>query len=64
MCRAIYNNKGIDYNTRIVPIIFPIYTSYNMPSQAKGGGSTRSLKWKAVKEAVGSGLVKTFASWS
>jgi hypothetical protein len=30
MCRAIYNNKDRDYNTWVVPIIFPIYTFYNM----------------------------------
>jgi hypothetical protein len=45
--------------------IFPIYnifyisTFYNMPPQAEGGGSTRSLKRKAVNEEVGRGLVKT-----
>ena len=33
-----------------------------MPPQAEGGGSTRSLKRKAVNEKVGSGLVKTSAS--
>jgi len=33
-----------------------------MPPQAKGGGLTRSLKRKAVKETVGNGLVKTSAS--
>ena len=33
-----------------------------MPPQVEGGGSTRSLKQKAINEAVGSGLVKTFAS--
>jgi hypothetical protein len=48
--------------------IFSIYnisyisTFYNMPPQAEGGGSTRSLKRKAVNEEVGSGLVKTLAS--
>jgi hypothetical protein len=41
-----------------------ISTFYNMPPQAEGGGSTRSLKWKAVNEEVGSGLVKISASWS
>jgi len=30
-----------------------------MPPQAEGGGSTRSLKRKAVNEEVGRGLVKT-----
>jgi len=45
-----------DYN------IFYISTFYNMPPQAEGGGSTRSLKRKAVNEAVGIGLVKTSAS--
>jgi hypothetical protein len=45
-----------DYN------IFYIGTFYNMPPQAESGWSTRSLKWKAVNEAVGSGLVKTSAS--
>jgi len=39
-----------------------ISTFYNMPPQAGGGGSTRSLKRKAVNEEVGSGLVKTSAS--
>jgi len=33
-----------------------------MLPQAEGGGSTRNLKQKSVNEAVGSGLVKTFAS--
>jgi len=33
-----------------------------MPPQAEGGGSTRSLKRKAVNKEVGSGLVKTSAS--
>jgi len=42
--------------------IFYISTFYNMPPQAEGGGSTPSLKRKAVNEAVGSGLVKTSAS--
>jgi diketogulonate reductase-like aldo/keto reductase len=42
-----------DYN------IFYISTFYNMPPQVEGGGSTWKLKWKAVNEAVGSGLVKT-----
>jgi hypothetical protein len=42
--------------------IFYISTFYNMPPQAEGGRSTRSLKRKAVKEDVGSGLVKTSAS--
>jgi hypothetical protein len=35
-----------------------------MPPQAEGEGSTRSLNRKAVKDAIGSGLVKTSASWS
>jgi hypothetical protein len=50
--------------TTIVPIynISYIGTFYNMPPQTKGGGATRNLKRKAVNEAVGSGLVKTFAS--
>jgi len=39
-----------------------ISTFYNMPPQAEGGGSTRSLKRKAVNEEVGSGLVKTSES--
>ena len=39
-----------------------ISTFYNMPPQAEGGGSTRSLKRKAVNEEVRSGLVKTLAS--
>jgi hypothetical protein len=30
ICRVIYHSKGRDYNTRIMPIIFPIYTFYNM----------------------------------
>jgi hypothetical protein len=42
-----------DYN------ISYIVTFYNMPPQAEGGGSTRSLKRKAVNEAVGSDLVNT-----
>ena len=29
MCRATYNSKGRDYNTRIMPIIFSINTFYN-----------------------------------
>jgi hypothetical protein len=33
-----------------------------MPPQAEDGGSIQNLKRKAVKEAVGSGLVKTSAS--
>jgi len=33
-----------------------------MPPQAEGGGSTRSLKQKAVNEEVGSGLMNTSAS--
>ena len=33
-----------------------------MLPQAEDGGSTRSLKRKAVKEEVGSGSVKTSAS--
>jgi len=33
-----------------------------MPSQDEGGGSTRSLKRKAVKKEVGSGSVKTSTS--
>jgi len=33
-----------------------------MSSQAEGGGSTRNLKRKTVKEEVGSGLVKTSTS--
>jgi len=33
-----------------------------MPPQAEGGGLTRSLNRKAVKDATGSGLVKTSAS--
>jgi hypothetical protein len=33
-----------------------------MSSQAEARGLTRSLKQKAINEAVGSGLVKTFAS--
>ena len=60
MCRAIYNSKGRDYNTKIILIIFPIYTLYNMPSQDEGGGTTRNLKRKIVKETVESGLVKTY----
>jgi hypothetical protein len=42
--------------------IFYISTFYNMPLQAEGGGSTRSLKRKAIDEEVGSGLVKTSTS--
>ena len=64
MCMTIYNSKDRNYNTGIMPIIFFIYTFYNMSHQAEGGGSTRNLKRKAVKKAVESGLVKTFASWS
>jgi hypothetical protein len=60
MCRAIYNSKCRDYNTRIMLIIFPIYTLYNMPSQDEGGGTTWNLKRKIVKKAVKSGLVKTY----
>ena len=41
-----------------------ISTFYNIPPQAEGEGSTRSLKRKTVKEEVGSGLVKTSTSWS
>jgi len=33
-----------------------------MPPQTEGGGSTRSLKRKAVNEEVESGLMKTSAS--
>jgi hypothetical protein len=67
MCRAIYNNNGEGYHTRVCRQYFLynisyISTFYNMPSQDEGGGSTRSLKRKAVKEEVGSGLVKTSAS--
>ena len=28
MCKAIYNSKSRDYNTRVVPIIFPIYIHF------------------------------------
>ena len=35
-----------------------------MPPQDKSGELTWSLKRKAVNEAVWSGLVKTYASWS
>ena len=28
ICRAIYNSKSRDYNTRVVPIIFPIYIHF------------------------------------
>jgi hypothetical protein len=44
--------------------IFYIGTFYNMPSQAEGRESTRSMKRKAVNGAIGSGSVKTSASWS
>jgi len=50
----VYNISYIQYSY--------ISTFYNMPPQAEGGGSTRSLKRKAVNEEVGSGLVKTSAS--
>jgi len=33
-----------------------------MPPQDEGGGSTRSLNRKAVKDATGSGLGKTYAN--
>jgi len=33
-----------------------------MPPKVEGRGLTRSLKQKAVKEVIGSGLVKTYAS--
>ena len=33
-----------------------------MPPQAEGGGLTRSLNLKAVKDATESGLVKTSTS--
>ena len=62
MCMIIYNSKDRDYNIGIVPIIFSIYTFYNMSHQAEDGGSTRNLKRKAIKKTVESGLVKTFAS--
>ena len=39
-----------------------IYTSYNMPPQDENEESTQRLNGKAVKEAVGSDLVKTFTS--
>jgi hypothetical protein len=48
----------------IVWLQYFLYRYINMPSQAEGGGSTRSLKQKAVNEAIGSGLVKTSVSWS
>jgi len=51
------------YTIVIKPInILLIYTSYNMPPQDKGEESTRRLNRKAVKEAVGSDLVKTFTN--
>ena len=51
------------YTIVIKPInIFLIYTSYNMPSQDEGEESTQRLNRKAVKEVVGSDLVKTFTS--
>jgi len=64
---AIYNSNGGGYHTRACRQYFLysisyISTFYNMPPQAEGGGSTRNLKQKAVKEEVGSGLVKTSAS--
>jgi hypothetical protein len=67
MCKAIYNSNGGGYQTKVcrqyfLYSIFYISTFYNMPPQAEGGGSTQSLKRKAVKEEVGSGLVKTSAS--
>ena len=67
MCRAIYNNNGGGYHIRVFRQYFLysisyINTFYIIPLQAKGGGSTRSLKRKVVKEEVGSGLVKISAS--
>ena len=51
------------YTIVIKPInISLIYTSYNMPPQDKGEESTRRLNRQAVKEAVGSDLVKTFTN--
>jgi len=54
----IYNSKDRDYNTEILPIIFSIYTFYNMCYQAEGEGSTQNMKRKAIKEVIKSGLVK------
>jgi hypothetical protein len=54
VCRAIYNSNSGDYNY--------IDTFYNMPPQAEGRGSTRSLKRKAVNEAIESDLIKTSTS--
>jgi hypothetical protein len=34
-----------------------------MSPQADGGGSTRSLKRKTMKKAIGNDLVKTSTSW-
>jgi hypothetical protein len=62
MYRTIYNSKGRDYNTRVIPIYIYIYIY--MSSQAEGGGSTWNLKRKIIKKAVGSDLVKTYTSWS
>ena len=61
--------KNISYNiyyniSYIYILIFSIYTFYNMPPQAEGGGSIRNLKRKVVKEIVESGLMKTFTSLS
>lgn len=55
---TIYNSKDRDYNTKILLIIFSIYTFYNMSYHAEGGGSTQNLKRKAIKKVVESGLVK------
>jgi hypothetical protein len=55
---VVITTQECDYN------ISYIGTFYNIPLQAEGGGSTWSLNRKAVNGAVGSGLVKTSASWS
>jgi hypothetical protein len=50
----VYNISYIQYSY--------LSTFNNMSPQAEDGGSTRSLKRKAVNEEVGSDLVKTSAS--
>jgi hypothetical protein len=46
----------------IVCLQYFLYRYINMPPQAEGGGSTKSLKRKAVNKVVGNGLVNTSAS--
>ena len=71
MYRAKYNSNDnvttqeYDYNiSYIVCLQYFLYRYINMLPQVEGGGSTWNLNRKVVNGAVGSGLVKTSASWS